>query len=270
MRIAGAAARAPQLVRGRDQIGDVGGKGGVGKLALARAEPGEVEAQHGDAERGQALGDALGGVDVLAAGKAVGEQRVGARLPSRADRAARRDFALRHWEIEAFSRHALLPSTAGASPRVSMSSSSLHLDLVVVHDSLVLRVVGERWDRGTRADRVGVPPPSSTRCGLAPRTGARWATLNSSSSPCFPPTHFPALARSSVRETARPISLTSPLTSPTLSYRSLARCRSLDASSSCAQVGCPFASSFDFLTSALASGDLQTLFQTTNLPTDSA
>src|SRR5262249_56095878 len=77
---AGRAGPAAKRVRGRDQIGDVGGKGGVGEFALARAEPGEVEAQHGDAERGQAVGDALGGPDVLAAGKAVRKQRVGARL----------------------------------------------------------------------------------------------------------------------------------------------------------------------------------------------
>ena len=62
---------AAQLVRGGDEIADVGGKRRVGELTLARAEPGEVEAKHGDAERGEPFGHALGGVDVLAAGKAV-------------------------------------------------------------------------------------------------------------------------------------------------------------------------------------------------------
>ena len=37
-----------QVVGGGDQIVDVGGERGVGELALAAAEPGEIETQHGD------------------------------------------------------------------------------------------------------------------------------------------------------------------------------------------------------------------------------
>ena len=76
----GRAARAPQRVRGGDEVAHVRGERRVGEFALAGAEPGEVEAQHGDAERGQGLGDAPRRVDVLAAGEAVREQRIGARL----------------------------------------------------------------------------------------------------------------------------------------------------------------------------------------------
>ena len=111
MRIAGAAA---QLVRGCDQVGDIGGECGVGEFAFARAEAGEVEAQHGDAERGQGFGNTLGGVDVLAASKAVRKQRVGARLALGAVEQRGKILSAGVGKIEAFSRHALLRSTAGA------------------------------------------------------------------------------------------------------------------------------------------------------------
>jgi hypothetical protein len=112
---------AAQFVRGRDQIADVGGKRRVGKLAFARAEPGEVEAQHGDAERGEPFGHALGGVDVLAAGKAVRKQRVGARLAGGTIEQRGKVLPLGIGKIEALGRHALLPfhnaqSTAGFAP----------------------------------------------------------------------------------------------------------------------------------------------------------
>src|SRR5262249_6678932 len=97
---------AAQLVRGGDEIADVGGKRRVGELTLTGAEPGEVEAQHGDAERGEPFGHALGGVGVLAAGKAVRKQRIGARLAGGASeqRGKVRPPGLRG--IEAPGRHA--------------------------------------------------------------------------------------------------------------------------------------------------------------------
>src|SRR5262245_5100403 len=79
-----------------------------------QAEAGEVEAQHGDAERGQAFGDALGGVDVLAAGKAVRKQRVGARLLGGAVEQRGKILSAGVGKLEALGRHALLRSTAGA------------------------------------------------------------------------------------------------------------------------------------------------------------
>ena len=119
---------AAQLVGGRDQIGDVGGKGGVGEFALARTEAGEVEAQHGDAERGQAFGDALGGPDVLAAGKAVRKQRVGARLLVGAVEQRGKLLSVGVRKIEALSRHALLPSTAGGRDPRDLNQSRQFCD----------------------------------------------------------------------------------------------------------------------------------------------
>ena len=46
-----------QMIGGGDQIVDVRGERGVGELAFAGAEPGEIEAQHGDAVQLQAFGD---------------------------------------------------------------------------------------------------------------------------------------------------------------------------------------------------------------------
>src|SRR5260221_1816584 len=65
------------MAGGSDEVGDIGGEVGIGELALARAEAGEVEAQRGDAVRGELLRDAARGEDVLAAGEAVREERVG-------------------------------------------------------------------------------------------------------------------------------------------------------------------------------------------------
>jgi hypothetical protein len=100
--------RAPQpaqFVGSGDEIGDIGGKRGVGELAFAGAEPGEIEPQHADAERGQSFGDALGGLVVLAAGKAMGEQCISARLAHRVVDERGKPVSLGIGEIEAFTRH---------------------------------------------------------------------------------------------------------------------------------------------------------------------
>ena len=74
--------RLAQMVGGGDQVGDIGRERGVGEFALARTDAGEVETQYRDAERRQRIGDALRRHHVLAAGEAVREQRIGARLPA--------------------------------------------------------------------------------------------------------------------------------------------------------------------------------------------
>ena len=66
-----------ERVRRSHEIGDVGGESGVGELAAAAAEPGEVEAERGDAELGQRPGDMDRRAHILAAGEAVGEDRIG-------------------------------------------------------------------------------------------------------------------------------------------------------------------------------------------------
>ena len=65
------AMRLAQMLGGGDQVVDVRGKMRVGEFAFAAAQPGEIEAQHGDAGGGEPLGDALGRQDVLAAGEAM-------------------------------------------------------------------------------------------------------------------------------------------------------------------------------------------------------
>ena len=124
----GRAGAPAQFVRGRHQIGDVGGKAGVGEFALARAEAGEVEAQHRDAERGQAIGDALGGPGVLAAGKAVRKERVSARLLRRTVEQRGKALSVGVGKIETLSRHALLPSTAGGRDRRDLNQSRQFCD----------------------------------------------------------------------------------------------------------------------------------------------
>ena len=72
-----------QVIGGGDQVVDIRGKMRVGEFALAAAQPGEIETQHGDAVDRQPLGDALGGQDILAAGEAMREQREGGGLAQR-------------------------------------------------------------------------------------------------------------------------------------------------------------------------------------------
>ena len=68
------------MVGGAHEIGDVGGKRRIGEIALAGAEAGEVEPQHGDAPGRERHGDALGRQHILAAGEAMREQRIGRNL----------------------------------------------------------------------------------------------------------------------------------------------------------------------------------------------
>ena len=158
-----------QMVRGRDQIGDVGGELRVGELALARAEPGEIEAQHRDAARRQPFGDALGRQHVLAAGEAVREQRVTRPAGRPGDRAARRASRRAHWEsrsVRTACALLLLPwlvrlcgrrrsawsAGAGSSPAPHVphepcdiaGSRADHVGIIVGPDALA----GGRLDRG--------------------------------------------------------------------------------------------------------------------------
>ena len=64
-----------QMIGGGDQIVDVRRERGVGELALAGAETGEVETQHGDAVQLQTFRNAPRRLVVLAAGEAMREQR---------------------------------------------------------------------------------------------------------------------------------------------------------------------------------------------------
>ena len=61
-----------------DQIANVRGEIGVGEFAVAMAETGEIEVQDRHAGLCQRPGDLRRGEDILGAGKAVREQRIGA------------------------------------------------------------------------------------------------------------------------------------------------------------------------------------------------
>ena len=67
--------RAAQMVGGRDQIVDVRRKRRVGELAFTCAQAGEIEPQRRNAALLQPIGDVAGCPIVLAASKAVREQR---------------------------------------------------------------------------------------------------------------------------------------------------------------------------------------------------
>ena len=93
------------MIGGGDQVLDIRGKMRVGEFAFAHAEPGEIEAHHGDAGFGQPLGDALGGEVVLAAGEAMRKQRVGDGLAQRQVDQRRELLALAVGKIETLGAH---------------------------------------------------------------------------------------------------------------------------------------------------------------------
>ena len=96
-----------QMVGGRHQIVDIRGKVRVGEFAFAGAQAGEIEAQHGDAIDRQPLGDALGGEVILAAGKAMREQRGGGGLAERDIEQRRQLLAFGIGKFETFAAHGL-------------------------------------------------------------------------------------------------------------------------------------------------------------------
>lgn len=118
-RLAGAA----QPVGRRHQVLHVGREVGVGELSLAVAEPGEVEAQHRDPVLHQRARDAGGGEDVLAAGEAVGEQRVRAHRPVRRVQAGGEHAAVRPGKAGLFALHGRRSSAARSQlPRLAAAS----------------------------------------------------------------------------------------------------------------------------------------------------
>ena len=99
-----------QIVRRLQKIRDIGGKAGVGEFAIAVAQPGEIEAKDRDALVGQSGRDPCRRKDILRAGKAVGEQRVGLWFPVRQIQARRQLLAEGTREIHLFRFHGSLPS----------------------------------------------------------------------------------------------------------------------------------------------------------------
>ena len=97
--------RLPQMIGGGDQIVDIRGESGVGELAFAGAEPGEIEAQHRDAVQLQTFGDAPRRPVVLAAGEAMREQRDRAHRAVRPVEQRGKLLTLGVGKIEFFGRH---------------------------------------------------------------------------------------------------------------------------------------------------------------------
>jgi hypothetical protein len=95
----------PQVSGRGQQVFDVRAEIGVGEIAAAHAQAGEVEAQHRDAARGKRLADVGCGLAVLRAGEAVGEKRVGARLGRRQLEPGGQLVALGSGEADGFGRH---------------------------------------------------------------------------------------------------------------------------------------------------------------------
>ena len=101
-----------QMSGGADEIGDVGGEGRIGEIALARTKPGEIEAERGDALGRERDRDALGGQYILAAGEAMREQRVGDRRPIGQVKRGGELVSAFAFKLEFFSRHMSLPELA--------------------------------------------------------------------------------------------------------------------------------------------------------------
>ena len=95
----------PKIIGGGDQIIDIRREGSVGELPFAGAKPGEIEPQHGDAVKLQALGDVACRSVLLAARKAMREQRNRARGTIRPVKQRSKLLTLGVRKIEPFRRH---------------------------------------------------------------------------------------------------------------------------------------------------------------------
>ena len=82
------------------QIGDVAAEGGMGEIALALPQPGEVKAKDANAAGGERPRDPHGRHRVLAARKTMGKNGVGCRGSVRQVEPARQALPLRAREVE--------------------------------------------------------------------------------------------------------------------------------------------------------------------------
>src|SRR6516162_3274228 len=116
------------MVGGSDEIGDVCREPRIGELALARADPGEIEAQDGDAAGGKRMRDAACSEVVLAAREAMGKQGVGARFLKRTIEHPGKAQPTRVREVKALKRHVSSEDAAqiSAQPRLARESAARH------------------------------------------------------------------------------------------------------------------------------------------------
>jgi hypothetical protein len=73
----------PEVIRGRDQIGQIGGEVGLGKGPLALPETREIEAQNRKSLLDERPGDTNHGLPILRAGETVSEESAAAELGNR-------------------------------------------------------------------------------------------------------------------------------------------------------------------------------------------
>ena len=95
----------PQMIGGSDKVVYIRRKMRVGKFAFAAAQSGEIETQDTNAVHGQLLGDTFGRQHILAAGKAMREQRECGRLAKRQIKYRRQFFTLGIRKIKSFATH---------------------------------------------------------------------------------------------------------------------------------------------------------------------
>ena len=105
--------RLPQMIGRGDQVVDIGRERGIGKLAFAGAESGEIEPQHGNAVKLQAVGDLARSPVLLAASEAMREQSNRAGRTIRPVKQRGKLLTLGIGKIEFFSRHGAPPASPG-------------------------------------------------------------------------------------------------------------------------------------------------------------
>ena len=139
--------RLAQMVGGAHEIGDVGGKRRIGKIALAGAEAREVEPQHGDALGGQCHGNAFGRQHILAAGEAMRKQRIGVNLAVGRIECGGELMALRARELEAFSRHGRSPCGYVSVVRIALFGPGVTAVVIAADLPIARRICTREFDR---------------------------------------------------------------------------------------------------------------------------
>ena len=109
----------PQVIGRRHQVADVRRERRVGELAFARAEAGEIEAQHGDAARAvRPSAMRVAASTSLPQVKQCANSANATRRSGRAIEQGGKFFAARIREFEAFERHCILPNSSARLPAI--------------------------------------------------------------------------------------------------------------------------------------------------------
>ena len=169
----------------RNEVGDVRGEVGVGELALARAEAGEVEAQHREPSGGQGLGDPRRGEDVLRAGEAMGEDSKGPRRADRQVEPGGEHRAVVAGKVEPF-------RSAGAMP---VSSCGFPAPFVR-RAGAIARTASRPRDAPSARKAPGGPRSTSTASRPSTQPTPRWASADRAPGASGPESDVRAIAAS--------------------------------------------------------------------------